>query len=274
MTILDQIVRSTRDLLHVRKNMTPEARLTDLPLFGDPRRPFGDALRQPGVSIIAEIKKASPSKGVLRENLDVARVASQYEQNGAAAISVVTEPAYFQGTLDNLRIARETTGIPMLRKDFILDPYQLFEARAHGADAVLLIATVLDRIHLKDLLEAADEIGLDHLVEVYAERDLDTIDFDLVRIIGANNRDLETFEVDVRRASRILRHVPAGIVRVAESGIRDAADVAIAAEGGADAVLVGEALMSADDPGIALRALTTGEVSRNGNNNPTEQERA
>ena len=255
MSILDEIVAATRTRVRERKQRIPTAQLEDQPMFTPARRSFHGALARPGISFITEIKKASPSQGVLREDFDAAKIASAYESEGADAISVLTEQDYFEGSTDNLSEARAATSIPILRKDFIIDPYQLIEARAFGADAVLLIATVLDRNHLKDLLQAADEIGLDHLVEVYREHELDRIDFSQVRIVGANNRDLETFEVDVRRAARTLRHVPAGILRVAESGIRDRDDVALAVEGGADAVLVGETLMRAAEPGLALRAL-------------------
>jgi indole-3-glycerol phosphate synthase len=255
MSILDQIVEATRTRVRKQKQEVPIRELEDQPLFGHPRQSLHDALSKHGISVIAEIKRASPSKGILRASVDPSQVASTYEMNGAAAVSVLTEPDYFQGSLEDLRAAREAASIPILRKDFVVDPYQLLEARAYGADAVLLIASVLDRSHLTDLLQAAGEIGIDHLVEVYRERELDRIDFSLVRTVGANNRDLDTFEVDVERAAKTLRHVPAGILRVAESGIASRKDVLLAAEGGADAVLVGETLMRAKDPGMELRSL-------------------
>lgn len=255
MTILDHIVSNTRGLVHQRKSEIRLRDLEDSPLFDVARKPFHEALSRPGISVIAEIKKASPSKGLLREQVDVAALASIYEESGAAAISVLTEPYFFRGSPDDLRIARAATRLPLLRKDFIIDPFQLVEARACGADAVLLIATVLERSQLRDLLQAAEELGVDHLVEVYRVSDLDKIDFDIVRTVGANNRDLDTFEVDVGRAVSVLRQVPEGIVRVAESGIRTPEDLMAAADGGVDAVLVGEGLMTSDDPGEALRKL-------------------
>ncbi len=255
MTILDQIVSDTRDRLRDRKRTVAVGRLEDTPVFAEPRRAFGEALRQPGVSVIAEIKRASPSQGVFVDELDVPSVAASYERNGAAALSVLTEPDHFLGSLEFLGLARSSSTIPLLRKDFIVDPYQVVEARAAGADAILLIATVLDRGQLAELLATATELDLEHLVEVHTERELDKLDFGVVKVVGANNRDLETFEVDVRKASRVLRHVPETVLRVAESGIFTPDDLDAAAEGGADAVLVGEALMRSEDPGAALEAL-------------------
>ena len=205
--------------------------------------------------MIAEIKKASPSKGLIREDFDPETIARQYTLGGAAALSVLTEPLHFQGHPDYLQTARAASPLPVLRKDFIVDPYQVLEARAWGADAVLLIAAVLDRTALNDLHDAASELGLACLVEVYDAAELDRIDFDRVRILGVNNRDLRTFTVDIGHSIRLFEQVPDTVVRVSESGLRTGADLARLQRRGIDAVLIGETFMRASDPGRKLRAL-------------------
>jgi indole-3-glycerol phosphate synthase len=252
-TILDNLVAGARAETARRKRNLSLSDLEDR--FGPGPLSLRDALSVEGLSIIAEAKRASPSQGVIRTDFDPAGIASEYEDAGAAAVSVLTEPLQFQGSLDHLREARAGCGLPLLRKDFIVDEYQLFEARAYGADAVLLIATVLDRHHLSDLLQAAASLGLECLVELYDARELDRLDFDLVRIVGVNNRDLRTFEVDRERAPAILASVPTDAVRVAESGLRTAEDLAFVEGKGMDAVLIGEAFMRAESPGAALKRL-------------------
>jgi indole-3-glycerol phosphate synthase len=226
--------------------------------FTSPRRSFLDALGQDGLSVIAEVKKASPSKGSIREDIEPGPVARAYEEAGAAAVSVLTEPHYFSGSLEFLGAAREATSAPLLRKDFIVDPYQVIEARAAGADAILLIASVLDRDQLAELLVAASELTLDCLVETYWERDLDRIDFDQVQILGVNNRNLEDFTVDLGRCRSMFERIPPGVLRVAESGIGSAGDLVRIRDAGADAALVGESLMREPDPGAALGILLSG----------------
>lgn len=255
MTILDQIVRDTRALVAARRRSVSVARLEDRPAFAEPARPFAEALRGDELAVIAEVKRASPSQGVIRADFDPPGHASAYAAAGAAAISVLTEPTHFQGALDHLDAVRDAVDLPLLRKDFIIDPYQLVEAKAYGADAVLLIAAVLDRGHLRDLLDAAADLGLEALVEVYALRELDRIDFDDVRVLGVNNRDLHTFEVDLNHSLRVFAHAPEGVVRVSESGLRTADDLAHLRRHGVDAVLIGETFMRADDPGGALAEL-------------------
>lgn len=201
------------------------------------------------------LKKASPSKGILRREFNVSDIAQQYKWYGAAAISVLTEPDFFQGSLEHLEAARRTVDLPLLRKDFILDPYQLIEARAYGADAVLLIAALLDPVQLHELYDMATELGLSCLVEVHAEAELDQLDLDRIEILGVNNRNLHNFEVDVTQAVRVLQRVPAHIVRVAESGLRTAEELAYLRRNGIDAVLIGETFMRALEPGRALEAL-------------------
>lgn len=255
MSILDRIIEDTRALV-ARRKQTVSARLLDARIaLAEPTLPLDVALRQDDLAVLAEIKKASPSQGVIRDDLDVADLARQYEDHGAAAVSVLTEPLHFQGTLDHLERARQTIDLPLLRKDFIIDPYQLLEARAYGADAVLLIAAVLDKAHLHDLQQAAHDLGLDCLVEVYEMEELDRIDFDQVRILGVNNRDLRTFEVDINHSLRVFEQVPHDIVRVSESGLKSADDLAHLRRHGVDAVLIGETFMRAPHPGQHLTRL-------------------
>lgn len=255
MTILDRIVADTRALVEARKQKTPVSRLQGGDRFLRSPLSLEDALGREGLSIIGEIKKASPSKGLIRPDFQPVDLARAYERAGAAAISVLTEPLHFQGSLDDLSAVRDLVSLPLLRKDFIIDAYQLYEARACGADAVLLIAAVLDRIHLKDLLQAAGELGLSALVEVYELHELDRIDFDAVTIVGVNNRDLRTFEVDINHSVRVFGHVPDTVLRVSESGLQSAAELNYLHERGVDAVLIGETFMRSDDPGRALAQL-------------------
>jgi indole-3-glycerol phosphate synthase len=255
MTILDRIVADTRVLVADRKARVPVRALEDSPLFPRPTASLARALRQPHLAILAELKPASPSQGLLRAPFDVADLAGQYADAGVEAISVLTEPLHFRASPDHLRRARAAVDLPLLRKDFILDVYQLVEAKAYGADAVLLIATVLDRPALRDLHQAATALGLDCLVEVYAQAELDRIDFDQVTILGVNNRNLHTFEVDLHHAPRVFAHVPPTVIRVAESGMKTADELAFLRRQGLDAVLIGEAFMRAEKPGEALAAL-------------------
>jgi indole-3-glycerol phosphate synthase len=215
---------------------------------------FAAALRAPGIGIIAEVKRASPSAGEIAD-ADPAGQAAAYEAGGAVAVSVLTETAHFSGSLADLRLSRRATALPLLRKDFIVHPAQVLEARVNGADAVLLIAAVLSEGELRDLREVADGFGLAALVEVHTEAELDRAAASGAAIVGVNARDLETLDVDRESALRLLSTAPADRIRVLESGVREAAHVAAARDAGADAVLVGEALMRSDDPARALREL-------------------
>ncbi|MEX0822439.1 MAG: indole-3-glycerol phosphate synthase TrpC [Rhodothermales bacterium] len=255
MTILDRIVQDTKELVAERKNVRSISHLETLPLFDRVPLPLEAVLRGEQLAVISEIKKASPSKGVIRHEFHPVEIARQYVRGGAAAISVLTEPDYFQGSIETLAAVREQVSIPLLRKDFIVDPYQLVEARAYGADAVLLIAAVLDRGRLADLLQAAGSLGLSALVEVYDLQELDRIDFDDVSILGVNNRDLRTFEVDINHSLTVFAHVPESILRVSESGLRSARQLRHLHDHGVDAVLIGETFMREDDPGQALASL-------------------
>ncbi|WP_420456846.1 indole-3-glycerol phosphate synthase TrpC [Rubrivirga sp.] len=254
-TILDQILADTRALVAERKAVTPAAALERRSAFHAPTLSLARALRRPdGPATIAECKRASPSEGVLRREYDPAAIARAYKNAAAAALSVLTEPTHFQGSLDHLAQVRQAVDLPLVRKDFVVDPYQLVEARAYGADAVLLIAAALDPAEMADLLDAARDLGLGVLVEVHADAELDALDLDRVDVLGVNSRDLATFEVDLGRAARIFSRLPDRIVRVAESGIRTAADAARLRSYGADAFLVGTHFMRQPDPGRALAA--------------------
>jgi len=254
-TILGKIVDDTRGVIAARKRERSMASLEQDPGFA--RRPasFSDALRREGLSIIAEIKKASPSKGVIREDFDPPSIAKSYANGGARALSVLTEPLHFQGHPDFLKQVRQEVELPILRKDFIIDPYQIAEARAWGADAVLLIATCLEKSHLADLHAAATEMGLQALVELYDTRELDRVDLDQIAVVGVNSRDLRTFEVDLDSALETLSLLPETVVRVAESGLHHIEDFQKVRAANVDAALVGESFMRADDPGAAVASM-------------------
>jgi indole-3-glycerol phosphate synthase len=213
-----------------------------------PPRGFIGALRKDTVALIAEVKKASPSKGVLIEDFDPVRIGKTYADNGAAAISVLTDEPFFQGHLDYMRAVRAATTVPVLRKDFIIDDYQVYEGRASGADAMLLIAATLDDAQLADLHATITGLGMAALVEVHEEAEMERALKLGARLIGINNRDLRTFDVDLATTARRAPLVPEEVVLVAESGIRDADDVRRMGELGAHAVLVGESLVRAHGP--------------------------
>ena len=220
-----------------------------------PPRDLAAALRAPGIGVIAEIKRASPSAGRIAETDPGARAAA-YERAGAAAVSVLTERTHFGGSNDDLQAARACTSLPILRKDFVVHPAQVLEARAAGADAILLITAALSDDEVQVLLAAAAGEGMAAVVEAHTARDLARAVASGARVLGVNARDLETLEVDAGRARALLADAPPDRVRILESGIGTAEDVRLAAEAGADAVLVGEALMRAPDPEAKLRELT------------------
>ena len=221
------------------------------------RRDFRAALARKSPAIIAEIKKASPSKGMLAADFDPVRIACEYEQGGAAALSVLTDQSFFQGSLADLECARAAVGIPVLRKDFTLEEYHVLEAAASGADAILLIAAILDERQIRDLRESAARWGMAALVEVHDERELDRAIAAGADIIGVNNRNLTNFQVTLDTSLRLADRIPAGVLRVSESGIHSPADVERLRAAGYHAFLVGEHLMQAEDPAAALRALVT-----------------
>lgn len=258
--ILERIIENTRRDLCIRQERVPidvlRAKLPDAP----PARDFAAALRGSGVCIIAEVKRASPSRGALNLDIQPAELAQVYALAGAAAISVLTEPHYFKGTLEDIqrvRLALDNAGlaVPILRKDFIIDTYQLLEARLAGADAVLLIAAALSDETLHQLYHQALEIGLTPLVEVHDEEELQRALEVRPRVVGINNRDLRTFQVDLMTTFRLRPKIPEDVVVVSESGIRSPADMRRLAEMRIHAVLIGEALVTAPDPGALLQEL-------------------
>jgi len=219
-------------------------------------RSFYNALdRDDRLNLIAEIKKASPSKGLLREEYDPVEIAIDYESHGAAAISILTEEDHFLGSLEHLRGVRPNVSRPLLRKDFIFDPYQVYEAAAVGADAILLIVAILDVATLASLIQLAEQTGLDALVEVHDRQELNTALGAGAKIIGINNRDLKTFKVDLHTTLQLAPHVPDAAILVSESGIHTADDIRMLRDAGCDAFLIGEAFMKVDKPGRALREL-------------------
>jgi indole-3-glycerol phosphate synthase len=221
-----------------------------------PARGFGAALRQaPGLAVIAEVKRRSPSKGDLFPDLDPADLARRYEAGGASCLSVLTDERWFGGSPADLAAARDAVARPVLRKDFTVDPRDVCDARTMGADCVLLIAAALDDAELADLHALALEVGLDALVEVHDEAEVERALAVGARLVGVNQRDLVTFEVDTDRAVRVAPHIPDGVLRVAESGIRGAEDAARLAGAGYDAVLVGESLVTSGDAATAVREL-------------------
>lgn len=258
-SILAAIVASTRRSVEVRAARTPFAALPAGP--ARPARPAGafrralEGGRASGPRVIAECKRRSPSKGVLRRDYDPAAIARGYEWGGASAISVLTEPAFFDGALEHLAAVRAAVSIPVLRKDFIVTPYQIAEARSAGADAVLLIVAALDDASLGALLECAADEGVDALVEVHDAGELARAVAAGAGIIGVNSRDLNTLAVDPSAFEALVRGLPAGVVRIAESGIRDSATIARLGAAGYDACLIGERFMSEPVPGDALRAM-------------------
>jgi indole-3-glycerol phosphate synthase len=218
-----------------------------------------------GPAVIAEIKKASPSRGLIRADFDAAWLASRYAAGGAAALSVLTDEPYFQGGLRNLELASETVALPCLRKDFMIDEYQIVEARAHRADAILLIAAALNSVDLNRFARAAHDLSLDVLVEVHAacelDRVLDTLGERGADAIGVNNRDLNTFDVRMETSFDLIDRIPRSVIRVAESGIATTDDIARLRTAGFDAFLIGESLMRQPDPGEALAALLARPVA-------------
>jgi len=255
-SVLDKIVAAKWREIVAAKKKVPEQELRDLAAAASPARDFFSPLAAPGpIRLIAEVKKASPSKGVIRDEFNPESIARIYQRHGATCVSVLTDREFFQGSLDDLRAARRAIGLPLLRKDFVLDPYQVYEARAAGADAVLLIAECLDDRSLASLHALARSLGMAALVELYEPANLQRV-FDAgATLIGVNNRDLKTFKVDLENTLRIRDRVPDQCVLVSESGIATRADVKRLEAAGVDAMLVGERLMSSADIGAEVDAL-------------------
>jgi len=253
-TILDKILAQKQielDAAYTTSGLTAQteqaARAASRP------RNFRAALNRPTVALIAEVKKASPSKGLLVKDFNPVRIARTYEENGAAAISVLTDEKFFQGSLDDLRAVRAAVRIPILRKEFIIDPHQIYEARAAGADAALLIVMALEDAQLRDLHTLITELGMSALVEVHNEAELERALAVGASLIGVNNRDLRTFQEDLTTTARVAALVPADVTLVAESAIRSVEDVQRMGASGAKAVLVGEGLVKAKDMAAEVR---------------------
>jgi indole-3-glycerol phosphate synthase len=265
--ILDTILAATRTTVAAAKTRVPVAELEVMAAHHHPRG-WAAALRRAaaGPAIIAEIKKASPSKGLIRADFDVEWLAQRYEAGGAAALSVLTDEAFFQGSLQNLALASAAADLPCLRKDFMVDEYQVLEARAHHGDAILLIAAALADNEMKALSRTARSVALDVLVEVHTAEELDRVLDALgatgADAIGVNNRNLKTFEVSLETSLELVERIPAAVVRVAESGISTPQDLARLRAAGFDAFLIGESLIRQPDPGAALAALLAESVER------------
>jgi indole-3-glycerol phosphate synthase len=256
-TILDRIVADKRDELSAARLRTPPRELRRLAEQAPPARSFEAALRGPKIALIAEVKKASPSRGVLREDFDPVWLARAYASGGASAISVLTDAPHFQGSLADLAAIRKALpdGPPLLRKDFIFDEYQLYEARAAGADAVLLIVAILDQPLLEDLLDMVRDLDLDTLVEVHDETEMLRAVSAEATLIGVNNRDLRTFDIDLATTERLRPLAPRNTTIVAESGIFTRDDMLRLERAKVNAVLIGEGVVTADDPAAKIREL-------------------
>ncbi|MBI5183979.1 MAG: indole-3-glycerol phosphate synthase TrpC [Nitrospinae bacterium] len=260
---IDKIIRFKEEELEERKRRLSRSELKGRVRDLEETRDFigslipGNDNHRPKIRIIAEIKRASPSKGIIREDIDPVKIANIYESNGATAISIVTERNFFHGELTYIPLVRRITTIPLIRKDFIFDEYQIYEGRVFGADAILLIAVIMGKGELEDLIGLSNEIGMATLVEIHTERDLEKV-LSLsckAELIGINNRDLDTFEVDIDTTFRLIKDIPHERIVVSESGI-DTRDVIERLKGeGVDAFLIGEALMKEADIGKKLREL-------------------
>ena len=257
MNILEEIAQNTRQRVAEKKDNIPSGEMRRLALSSPGASSFYEALCKPGISFICECKKASPSKGIIAQEFDHKRIADEYEKAGADAISVLTEPKWFLGADSYLKDISHSVKIPCLRKDFTVDEYMIYEAKALGASAVLLICSILDDGALKEYIEVATSLSLDALVEAHDDAEIERAIKCGARIIGVNNRNLKDFSVDTSNASNLRRLVPKDILFVSESGIKGPEDVAVMAEAGVDAVLVGETLMRADDKKEMLKKLRT-----------------
>jgi len=256
-SVLDDILVGTREDLAARQEATPLEAVKELAATRLPALDGYAALHRPGVAVIAEVKRASPSKGSLAEIPDPAALAADYEAGGAAVISVLTEQRRFGGSLADLDAVRARVEVPVLRKDFVVSSYQVWEARAHGADLVLLIVAALDDNALISLVERTESLGMTPLVEVHDEGELDRALAAGARVIGVNARDLKTLEVDREVFGRLAPRIPAGVIKIAESGVRGPHDLLAYAAHGADAVLVGEGVVTGGDPRQAVADLVT-----------------
>ena len=254
--ILDDIVAYKREELALQKRQVALGQLQDLPLFHSQPPGFFQTLSAwNGRTIIAEVKKASPSKGVIRQDFDPLALARIYESSGAAAISVLTEKKFFQGSLEYLKQIRQQVALPLLRKDFVFDDYQVYEARAYGASAILLIVAILEDARLHDLMHLAQTLGIDCLVEVHDEAECERALAYGASLLGINNRDLRTFHTTIETTERLMQILPSDILVVSESGLSTRHQLDRLEAQGVRAFLIGETFMAAPDPGEPLRSL-------------------
>jgi indole-3-glycerol phosphate synthase len=262
-SLLDDIIAARRARLEIRKAEVPFDRIRETAArrieLASERRDFAAALTRPGLSVIAELKQASPSRGRLCSDYRPRQIAPAYETAGAVALSVLTEEQFFLGSLGDLQEAREATRLPVLRKDFILEPYQVYESAAAGADALLLIVAALSDADLRSMIQLANNLEMAALVEVHDEEEVGRAVAAEARILGVNNRDLRTFKVELETSLRLRPTIPAGCIAVSESGIGTAVDLTRLHAAGFDAVLIGERLITQADPGEALRELLANE---------------
>ncbi|HVM76444.1 MAG TPA: indole-3-glycerol phosphate synthase TrpC [Candidatus Saccharimonadales bacterium] len=256
-TVLDRILESRRAEVDHRKRVLPETALKYGVQAAEPVRNFAAALSRDGLNVIAELKPASPSRGVIREPFDAPGLAKSLESAGAAALSVLTEGEFFRGSLKNLRDARKQVALPVLRKDFIFDPWQVWEARANDADSFLLIVAALEDGVLRDLVALGRELNMEPLVEVHTQAELERALAASARIVGVNNRDLKTLAVRLETSLELIEQIPEECLAVAESGLRTHEDLIRLRSAGFDAFLIGEHLMLAADPAAALFHLQT-----------------
>jgi indole-3-glycerol phosphate synthase len=254
-TVLDRILDARRAEVDRRKRVLPETALKYGVKAATPLRDFSGALSRAGLNVIAELKPASPSRGVLRDPFDPVTLARGLEAAGAAALSVLTEPEFFHGSLKNMRDARKETELPALRKDFIFDPWQVWETRANDADSFLLIVAALNDGLLRELIALGRELGMEPLIEVHTAQELDRAIAAEARIIGVNNRDLKTLDVRVETSFELVERIPDGCIAVSESGLRARDDLVRLHAAGFDAFLIGEQLMVAAEPAAALAEL-------------------
>ena len=272
-TVLSRIIESRRAEVGRRKRIMPEPVLRIAAGKAGAPRDFAGALARDRVNVIAEIKKASPSAGVLRRDFEPAALARAFEGAGAAALSVLTEEENFQGALAHLRDARAAVGLPVLRKDFIVDAWQVWEARAANADSFLLIAAALDNETLAELLALGRELGMEPLVEVHTADELERVRAAGARIVGVNNRNLHTLEVRVETSLELIEMIPQGCIAVSESGLRSAEDLRKLQAAGFDAFLIGESLMREAEPGAALTRLIAAAAG-SGDSGPGSSDRS
>jgi indole-3-glycerol phosphate synthase len=257
--ILDRIVAAKREEVARLKKATPLARLQQAVKDLSTTRAFRKAISCRPCAIIAEVKRSSPSKGRIREQFDPVQIASLYQEHGASAVSVLTDEQFFEGTGEYLAAIKKAISLPLLRKDFIIDPYQIYETRILGGDALLLIASILEQGQLQEYIELAEQLGLASLVEVHTKAELGKALAAGAEIIGINNRDLQTFSTDLKKTLELAPLIPQGKIVVAESGITTRKDIELLMQAGVHCFLIGEALMQADDIGKKLRELLARE---------------